>query len=150
MVGIPRYRLPREVIDREVSMIEALGVEIRYNTRFGKDITKEALDKEGYEAYFIAIGAHRAWTLGIKGEKDFPKVIEAVHFLRDVALGDRQCPGKHVVVVGGGNVAIDAARTSLRLGAEQVTIAYRRTRDQMPADVEEVEQAEEEGIEFSF
>nr|WP_319490488.1 NAD(P)-binding protein [uncultured Desulfobacter sp.] len=150
MVGIPRYRLPREVIDREVSMIEALGVEIQYNTRFGKDITKEELDRQGFEAYFIAIGAHRAWTLDIEGEKDFPKVIEAVRFLRDVALGDRHCPGKNVVVVGGGNVAIDAARTSLRLGAENVTIAYRRTRDQMPADVEEVEQAEEEGIEFSF
>lgn len=150
MVGIPRYRLPREVIDREVAMIEALGVEIQYNTRFGKDITKEELDKDGFEAYFIAIGAHRAWTLDIEGEKDFPKVIEAVRFLRDVALGDLRCPGKNVVVVGGGNVAIDAARTSLRLGAEHVTIAYRRTRDQMPADVEEVEQAEEEGVEFSF
>ena len=145
MVGIPRYRLPREVIDREVAMIEALGVEICYNTRFGVDVTKEDLDRQGYEAYFIAIGAHKAWTLDIKGEKDFPKVIEAIRFLRDVALGDRHCPGSHVVVVGGGNVAIDAARTSLRLGAERVTIAYRRTRDQMPADVEEVEQAEEEG-----
>ncbi len=150
MVGIPRYRLPREVIDREVAMIEALGVEIQYNTRFGRDVTKEALDREGFEAYFIAIGAHKAWTLGIEGEKEFPQVIEAVRFLRDVALGDRHCPGKDVVVVGGGNVAIDAARTSLRLGAGHVTIAYRRTRDQMPADVEEVEQAEEEGIEFSF
>lgn len=150
MVGIPRYRLPKEVIDREVAMIEALGVEIQYNIRFGRDVTKAALDREGFGAYFIAIGAHRAWTLNIEGEKEFPKVIEAVRFLRDVALGDSHCPGKNVVVVGGGNVAIDAARTSLRLGAEHVTIAYRRTRDQMPADVEEVEQAEEEGIEFSF
>ncbi len=150
MVGIPRYRLPREVIDREVAMIEALGVEILYNTRFGQDITKPELDKQGYGAYFIAIGAHKAWDLDIEGEKEFPKVIEAVRFLRDVALGERHCPGNHVVVIGGGNVAIDAARTSLRLGAERVTIAYRRTRDQMPADVEEVEQAEEEGIEFSF
>ncbi|WP_299981733.1 NAD(P)-binding protein [Desulfobacula sp.] len=150
MVGIPRYRLPREVIDREVAMIEDLGVEFSYSTRFGKDVTFEELKKEGYEAFFIAIGAHKSWDLGIKGEKEFPKVFDAVKFLKDVALGEHHVPGKHVVVIGGGNVAIDAARTSLRLGAETVTIAYRRSRTQMPADIEEVEQAEEEGIEFAF
>ncbi len=150
MVGIPRYRLPREVIDREVAMIEDLGVEISYNTRFGTDVTLDELKKEGYEAFFIAIGAHKAWAMDIKGEKEFPKVFDSVAFLKDVALGDHHAPGKHVVVVGGGNVAIDAARTSLRLGADKVTIAYRRSRNQMPADIEEVEQAEEEGIEFSF
>ncbi|MBC2705405.1 NAD(P)-binding protein [Desulfobacula sp.] len=150
MVGIPRYRLPREVIDREVAMIEDLGVEFSYNTRFGKDVSFEQLKKEGYEAFFIAIGAHKSWDLGIKGEKDFPKVFDAVEFLKDVALGEHHVPGKHVVVIGGGNVAIDAARTSLRLGAERVSIAYRRSRTQMPADIEEVEQAEEEGIEFAF
>jgi NADPH-dependent glutamate synthase beta subunit-like oxidoreductase/ferredoxin len=150
MVGIPRYRLPREVIDREVAMIEELGVEFSYNTRFGRDITFEELKKQGVDAFFIAIGAHKAWEIGIKGETDFPKVLDAIQFLKDVALGDHHAPGKHVVVIGGGNVAIDAARTSLRLGAQKVTIAYRRSRDQMPADIEEVEQAEEEGIEFSF
>ena len=150
MVGIPRYRLPREVIDREVAMIEDLGVEISYNTRFGVDVTYEELKKEGVDAFFIAIGAHKAWAMDIKGEKEFPNVIDSVEFLKDVALGDHHAPGKNVVVVGGGNVAIDAARTSLRLGADKVTIAYRRSRAQMPADIEEVEQAEEEGIEFSF
>jgi NADPH-dependent glutamate synthase beta subunit-like oxidoreductase len=150
MVGIPRYRLPREVIDREVAMIEDLGVEFSYNTRFGKDVTFEELKKQGADAFFIAIGAHKAWDVGIEGEKEFPKVFDAVKFLKDVALGDHHAPGKHVVVIGGGNVAIDAARTSLRLGAEGVTIAYRRSRTQMPADIEEVEQAEEEGIEFAF
>ncbi|CCK78566.1 MULTISPECIES: NAD(P)-binding protein [Desulfobacula] len=150
MVGIPRYRLPREVIDREVAMIEELGVQISYNTRFGKDVTFDALKKEGYDAFFIAIGAHKSWSLDIKGEKDFPKVLDAVTFLKDVALGNHHAPGRHVVIVGGGNVAIDAARTSLRLGAQKVTIAYRRSRNQMPADIEEVEQAQEEGIEFSF
>jgi NADPH-dependent glutamate synthase beta subunit-like oxidoreductase len=150
MVGIPRYRLPREVIDREVAMIEELGVEFLYNTRFGKDVTLDGLKQEGFDAFFIAIGAHKAWELGLEGEKDYPKVLEAVAFLKDVALGDHHAPGKQVVVIGGGNVAIDAARTSLRLGAQRVTIAYRRSRDQMPADIEEVEQAEEEGIEFSF
>lgn len=150
MVGIPRYRLPREVIDREVAMIEDLGVEISYNTRFGVDVTFDALKDDGYEAFFIAIGAHKAWAMDIKGEKEFPGVFDSVAFLKDVALGDHHAPGKHVVVVGGGNVAIDAARTSLRLGADKVTVAYRRSRNQMPADIEEVEQAEEEGIEFSF
>jgi NADPH-dependent glutamate synthase beta subunit-like oxidoreductase len=150
MVGIPRYRLPREVIDREVAMIEELGVEFSYNTRFGKDVTFDELKKQGVEAFFIAVGAHKSWDLGIKGEKEFPKVFDAIKFLKDVALGDHHVPGKHVIVIGGGNVAIDAARTSLRLGAQKVTIAYRRSRTQMPADIEEVEQAEEEGIEFAF
>ena len=150
MVGIPRYRLPREVIDREVAMIEELGVEFCYNTRFGKDVTLDELKQEGMDAFFIAIGAHKARTLGIKGEKNFPKVLDAIKFLKDVALGDHHAPGNNVIIVGGGNVAIDAARTSLRLGARKVTIAYRRSRNQMPADIEEVEQAEEEGIEFSF
>ncbi|WP_300455378.1 FAD-dependent oxidoreductase [Desulfobacula sp.] len=150
MVAIPRYRLPKEVIDREVAMIEDLGVQISYNTRFGVDVTFDELKKQGVDAFFIAIGAHKSWSLDIKGEKEFPGVLDAVTFLQDVALGDYHTPGQHVVVVGGGNVAIDAARTSLRLGARKVTIAYRRSRNQMPADIEEVEQAEEEGIEFSF
>lgn len=150
MVGIPRYRLPREVIDREVAMIEKLGVEFSYNTRFGQDVTFEELKKEGFEAFFIAIGAHKSWGMDITGEKEFKGVFDAVTLLRDVALGDHHAPGENVVVIGGGNVAIDAARTSLRLGAQKVTIAYRRSRNQMPADIEEVEQAEEEGIEFSF
>lgn len=150
MVGIPRYRLPREVIDREVGMLEDLGVEFQFNTRFGKDITLDELKADGYEAFFIAIGAHSSYKLGLPGEDDYEGVIEAVDFLRRVALGDRRLPGKKVVVIGGGNVAIDAARTCLRLGSEEVNMAYRRTRHEMPADEEEVEQAEEEGIRFSF
>ncbi|UCD77926.1 MAG: FAD-dependent oxidoreductase [Desulfobacterales bacterium] len=150
LLGIPRYRLPREVIDREVVMLKNLGIEFQFNTRFGKDVTLKQLKKEGFEAFFLAIGAHNSFKLGVPGEKDFPQVIEAVDFLRKVALGDRQVPGKHAVVIGGGNVAIDAARTCLRLGCESVTLAYRRTRSEMPADTEEVEQAEEEGIRFEF
>jgi NADPH-dependent glutamate synthase beta subunit-like oxidoreductase len=150
MLGIPRYRLPREVIDREAAMLEDLGVQFRYNTRYGKDITLESLTSEGFAAVFIAIGAHHSFKLNIPGEADFPQVIESIDLLRRVALGDRHLPGKHAVIVGGGNVAIDAARTCLRLGCEEVTIAYRRTRAEMPADVEEVEQAEDEGIHMSF
>jgi NADPH-dependent glutamate synthase beta subunit-like oxidoreductase/ferredoxin len=150
LLGIPRYRLPREVIDREVAMLQDLGVEFSFNTRLGQDVTLEDLQREGYAAYLMAIGAHKAYSLGIPGEDDFPQVLDAIGFLRDVALGNRSVPGKKVVVIGGGNVAIDAARTSLRLGAESVILAYRRTRHEMPADEEEVEHAEEEGVEMRF
>jgi NADPH-dependent glutamate synthase beta subunit-like oxidoreductase len=150
LLGIPRYRLPREVIDREVAMLKDLGVEFHFNTRFGQDVNLEQLKKEGFDAFFFAIGAHKSFKLGVPGETEFPQVIEAIAFLRGVALGDRQVPGKRVVVIGGGNVAIDAARTCLRLGCESVTLAYRRTRSEMPADVDEIEQAEEEGIQFQF
>jgi putative selenate reductase YgfK subunit len=150
MVGIPRYRLPREVIDREVAMLEDLGVTFHFNTSFGTDITAEGLKSQGFDALFLAIGAHKAFKLGIPGERDFPQVIDAIDLLLKVALGHRKVPGKKVVIIGGGNVAIDAARTCLRLGSDEVTIAYRRTRAEMPADEEEVEQAEEEGVIFSF
>ncbi len=150
LLGIPRYRLPREIIDREVAILQDLGVEFHFNNRFGKDVTLEQLKTEGFEAFFVAIGAHSAFKLGIPGEENCPHVLEAIDFLRDVALGNRQIPGKRVVVIGGGNVAIDAARTCLRLGCDDVTIAYRRTRAEMPADHEEVEQAEEEGIQLAF
>jgi len=150
LLGIPRYRLPREVIDREVAMLQDLGVEFSFNTRLGKDVFVADLQKEGYDAFLLAIGAHKAYTLGIPGENDFPQVLDAIGFLRDVALGNRTVPGKKVIVIGGGNVAIDAARTSLRLGAESVILAYRRTRHEMPADEEEVEHAEEEGVEMRF
>jgi NADPH-dependent glutamate synthase beta subunit-like oxidoreductase len=150
MLGIPRYRLPREVIDREVAMLEDLGVEFRFNTRYGKDLTLAGLKGGGFDAVFLAIGAHQSFRLNIPGENDFPQVIQAVDLLRRVALGDRRIPGKRAIILGGGNVAIDAARTCLRLGSEEVTLAYRRTRAEMPADVEEVEQAEDEGIHMSF
>ena len=150
LLGIPRYRLPREIIDREVEMLRNLGVEFSFDTRFGTDITFDQLKAEGFAAFFFAIGAHLSFQLNIPGEKDFSQVIEAVDFLRQVALGDRHPPGKKVIVIGGGNVAIDAARTCLRLGCESVVLAYRRTRAEMPADIEEIEQAEEEGARFEF
>jgi NADPH-dependent glutamate synthase beta subunit-like oxidoreductase len=145
-VGIPRYRLPREVIDREVAFIEELGVEFRFNTRLGRDTTMEKLRQEGFEAFFISTGAHASLDLGVKGEKNFPQVIDAITFLRNVTRGDRHVPGKRAAVIGGGNVAIDAARTLIRLGCEDVQLVYRRTRSEMPANVEEVKQAEEEGV----
>ena len=150
MVGIPRYRLPREVIDREVNMIEELGVELRLNTRLGDDVTIRELEEEGFEVFLLAVGAHGSYKLMIPGEEDYSQVLSAVDYLRRVSLGDHRMPGKRVAVVGGGNVAIDAARTSLRLGCEEVSILYRRTHDQMPAHEEEVIEAEEEGVQFSY
>jgi len=150
MVGIPRYRLPREVIDREVAMIEALGVEFRLNTRFGKDVSLDQLKAEGFEAFLMAIGAHGSYKLGIEGEESYPSVIDALTLLRRVALGDRRKPGNRVAVLGGGNTAIDTARTCIRLGCEEVSIIYRRSRSDMPANEEEVQQAEEERVRFSF
>lgn len=150
LLGIPRYRLPREIIDREVAMLKELGVDFKFNNRFGRDTSLETLKSEGFEAFFFAIGAHNTFSLNIPGEMDCPQVWESIDFLRRVALGDREVPGKKIIVIGGGNVAIDAARTCLRLGCEEVSIAYRRTRSEMPADVEEIEQVEEEGVRFTF
>ena len=150
MVGIPRYRLPREVIDREVAFIEELGVEFRFNTWLGHDTTIDQLRSEGFEAFFVATGAHSCFEMGVKGERDFPQVIGAITFLNNVAMGERHIPGRRTAVIGGGNVAIDAARTLIRLGCEDVILLYRRTRSEMPANVEEVKQAEEEGVRLAF
>jgi NADPH-dependent glutamate synthase beta subunit-like oxidoreductase len=150
MVGIPRYRLPREVIDREVAMIEELGVSFRLNTRLGRETTLAALREEGFLAFFIAVGAHASHRLAIPGEEAFPQVMDAVELLRDVASGRRHAPGRRVGVVGGGNVAIDAARTLIRLGCQEVMLLYRRSREEMPANPEEILQAEEEGVCFEF
>jgi len=150
LLGIPRYRLPCRVIDLEVTMLEELGVDFCFNTTFGKDVTLDSLTAEGFEAFFFAIGAHKSFKLNIPGETDYPQVTQAIDLLRRVALGDWKIPGENVVIIGGGNVAIDAARTCIRLGCQEVMMAYRRERTEMPADVEEVEQAEEEGVRISF
>jgi NADPH-dependent glutamate synthase beta subunit-like oxidoreductase len=150
MVGIPRYRLPREVIDREVDMIRELGVEIQFNTRFGWRVHMNQLRKEGFGAFLFTIGAHKCSPMRVPGENDFAEVYTAVSFLREVALGDREKPGDKVLIIGGGNVAIDSARTCVRLGCKDVMLVYRRTRAEMPADAEEIEHAEEEGVQMNF
>jgi len=147
-VGIPEYRLPKEALKAEIRSIERLGVKIITNTRVGQDITLEELRRQGYEAFFVAIGAHKSQKLGIPGE-EIRGVVHGTDFLRQVALGDNvSVKGKRVAVVGAGNVAIDAARTALRLGARDVTIIYRRRREEMPALPEEIEEAEREGVKF--
>ncbi len=145
-VGIPQYRLPRVVLDTEVRRLNQMGVEIRTNTQV---VSLDLLFDMGYKAIFVTIGAHRSLRLGIAGE-DTPGVIDGATFLREVNLGLKPSLGEKVAVVGGGNVAIDAARTALRLGARKVTILYRRSRVEMPADPVEVEQALEEGINIMF
>ncbi len=150
LVGIPRYRLPAEVIQKETALIESLGVEFRFNTRFGRDTSLARLKAEGFKALFLAVGAHASMEPELAGAGDFSGVRNAVDLLREVALGLRRPPGERAAVIGGGNVAIDAARTCLRLGCRAVTVVYRRTREDMPAALEEIEQAEEEGVRFEF
>ncbi|MBE0431673.1 MAG: formate dehydrogenase subunit alpha [Dehalococcoidia bacterium] len=145
-VGIPEYRLPRNILRDEIREIEACGVEIRLNTRI------ESLDDlfdQGCHAVFVAIGAHEEMKLGVEGE-DMPGVMGCVEFLRRFNLGEKLTIGNRVGVIGGGNVAVDSARAALRLGARSVTIFYRRTKNEMPAQSEEVEQALEEGVEIVF
>jgi NADH-quinone oxidoreductase subunit F len=140
-VGIPAYRLPRKVLDDEIAEVERVGVTIRTNAPV---ISLEELQGQGFDAIFLAVGAHRGQRTGAEGEEGV--VTEAVTLLRQVALGGDVSVGQRVAVIGGGNAAIDAARTSLRLGASEVTILYRRTRQEMPALDEEVNEAEEEGV----
>jgi NADH-quinone oxidoreductase subunit F len=142
--AIPAYRLPRETLAREIRMIENLGARIRTETRLGTDFTLDELRTDGYEAVFLGLGAPQSLPLEVPGA-DGESVVPAGEFLRQYNVRGSVPVGKKVLVVGGGNAAIDAARTALRLGAE-VTIIYRRTRDQMPAYAEEIEEAVSEGV----
>jgi NADPH-dependent glutamate synthase beta subunit-like oxidoreductase len=142
--GIPAYRLPPDVLNREIDDIKKVGVNIVTGTRVD---SIDSLHKKGYEAIFLAIGAHQGVKMGIPGE-DADGVIECVDFLRDVSLGKHVELGSKVGVIGGGNAAIDASRTALRLGAKEVTILYRRTQDEMPASPEEIEEALKEGVQM--
>lgn len=148
-VGIPDYRLPKDILRKEISILEDFGIEIKLNTPLGENLTIEDLKNNGYEAIFIAVGAHISLKLEIPGE-DLKGVYHGVEFLRRVNLGEKVEVGEKVVVVGGGNAAIDAARTVYRLGAKEVTIVYRRSRAEMPANEEEIEEAEKEGIKIFY
>jgi NADH-quinone oxidoreductase subunit F len=143
--AIPAYRLPREELGREISMIQEMGVTLECNKALGRDFTLQGLRDDGYEAVFLGVGAPQGALIGVPGE-DGQGVTEALSFLKTYNVDGTVEVGKHVAVIGGGNSAIDAARTALRLGAEDVTILYRRTRAQMPAWAEEIDAAEEERI----
>ena len=148
-VGIPSYRLPKDILKKEIAEIEKIGVKIKTGIKVGQDVTFDTLFKEGYKAIFVATGAHKDLELGIEGE-DMENVMGAVNFLRQANLGKINKVKGRVAVVGGGNAAIDAARTALRLGADEVSIVYRRRREDMPAHPEEIIQAEKEGIRIHF
>jgi 2-oxoacid:acceptor oxidoreductase delta subunit (pyruvate/2-ketoisovalerate family) len=144
--GIPEYRLPKRILAREIDRIRSLGVEFRCDTRVGGELPFEGI--QAHDAVFVATGVHRSRPLGIPGE-DLAGVRAGLEFLAEVNRGGRPAIGRRVVVVGGGNTAMDCARTAVRLGAE-VTVLYRRSREEMPANREEVEEAIHEGVGFEF
>ncbi len=146
--GIPRFRLPADILDAEIARIAELGVEIKCNTKVGKDISLEDLKKD-YQAVYVGIGAHTGRKLGIDGD-DSENVIDGIEFLNRINSDQEVDVGNNVVVIGGGNTAIDAVRVSKRLGAKEVTLLYRRTVNEMPADAHEIKAAEEEGVKFHF
>lgn len=156
--GIPDYRLPQDILDRDIANILALGVDVKTESVLGEDFTLDGLLNDGFQAVFLATGALLGYDMRVEGE-DLKGVLRGVDFLRDVAqkmsanpsfLGKPSKIGAKVAIIGGGNTAIDASRTALRLGAEDVTIIYRRSRVEMPATDWEIEEAEEEGVNIHF
>ncbi len=145
-VGIPAYRLPREILDSEIKEIEDVGVKIKTSIKIE---SLDSLLQQGYNAVFLGLGAHKGTKMGVEGE-DSPGVIDGVTFLRQTSLGEKVKIGKKIAIIGGGNAAIDCSRTALRLGATEVSIIYRRTRDEMPAAHEEIEEALHEGVKITF
>jgi heterodisulfide reductase subunit A-like polyferredoxin len=146
-VGIPEYRLPRDILNLEIGIIEKMGVTIKTGVEFGKDITLDSLKAEGFKALFLAIGLHGGRRLGVENE-DADGVLQGVDFLRDAALGKEVRIGKEVIVVGGGNVAIDVALTAKRKGAQKVTLVCLEKREEMPAWEHEIQEALESDIEI--
>jgi len=147
--GIPEYRLPKRLLDAELEPLWKMGVELKTNTAMGPDCSIDSLLAEGYDAVFIGIGAHESNSMRVPGE-DLKGVLPVVEYLREVALGNPPDIGDRVAVIGGGFSAMDAARVSIRLGAKEVTVIYRRTQKEMPAHEIEVRDAQEEGVNFVF
>jgi NADPH-dependent glutamate synthase beta subunit-like oxidoreductase len=147
-VGIPEYRLPKDLLEEEIMDLQKFGIKFKTNVEFGKDQTYDDLMHSGYDAILIAHGAHAAKWIGIPGE-DLPGSIHAVDFLRDVALGKEVNIGPKVIVVGGGDVAIDAVRVSTRLGCD-AKIVYRRSLEEMPATKEEIDETMNEDIPINY
>ncbi len=147
--GIPEYRLPKAVLDFEIDGTLGLGVETECNVKLGRDFTLQDLRAQGFEAIFLAIGAWKSSPMRVEGE-DCDGALAGIEFLEKEGLNADNPIGDRVAIIGGGNTAIDVARTALRLGAKEVTIVYRRTRKEMPAEWYEIEEAEHEGIKFHF
>ncbi len=150
-VAIPDFRLPRKVIEKEIAYIAKRGVEIKYNTPINVNFTIEDLKKDGYQAVFIAAGAQKSQSIGIPGElEDIEGFYYGLRFLRDIKFSKPVRIGRRVAVIGGGNVALDAARTALRIGADEATIYYRRSREEMPVTEVEYDEALAEGVQVNF
>lgn len=147
-LGIPSFRLEKDVIKAEIKVLKDLGVKFKTGVEVGKDITLDKLRKDGFKAIYLAVGASKGAKVGCPGD-DLDGVFTGIDFLREVNLGNKPMIGKAVAVIGGGNVAIDVARAAVRLGAK-TTIVYRRDRDAMPAADDEIEEAIEEGVKFKF
>lgn len=146
--GIPEYRLPKALLEREVSLIAGLCREVRLGEVLGRDFSLDEL-KEQYDAVFVGLGSQSAQGMGLEKE-DLPGILTGIDFLRSVEEGNPPTLGRRVAVVGGGNTAMDAARTALRMGVEEVNVVYRRSRNEMPASPIEIEEAEEEGVRFHY
>jgi heterodisulfide reductase subunit A len=147
--GIPEFRLSEGILDSELTTIGECGIKIETGKAFGKDLTHEGLEKEGYKAFYLAVGAWKGLELDMEGES-LENVYTAIDFLKRVKCGEKIETGNKVLVVGGGNSAMDAARTAVRLGAKEVSIVYRRSREEMPAHPIEIEGAEQEGVKLLF
>jgi len=149
-IGIPAYRLPREILKAEIDNIQRLGVEIKLNTPVGKQgLSLKEIREQGFKAIFLAVGAHKSGKLAIPNDET-EGVVDGISWLKEINMGKGVRVAEKVVVIGGGNVAIDSARMALRLGAKEVSIVYRRSKEEMPALREEVEEAEKEGIKIRY
>ena len=148
-LGIPSFRLEKDVLNAEIDILKEMGVEFRCGVEVGKDVTIQQLRGEGYKGFYLAIGAQKSAKLHIPGE-ELEGVLGGVDFLREVNLGNKPDIGRRCAVIGGGNVAMDVCRSAVRLGAEETYVLYRRSEAEMPADPEEVREAMEEGVKFRF
>ena len=148
-LGIPNFRLEKDVLNAEIDILKEMGVEFKCGVEVGKDVTIQQLREQGYKGFYLAIGAQKSAKLKLPGE-DLAGVFGGVDFLREVNLGRKPEIGKNCAVIGGGNVAMDVCRTAVRLGAENTYVIYRRTQAEMPADKDEVAEAMEEGVQFRF
>ncbi len=150
-VGIPKYRLPQEFLDKEIGYTLSTGIDYKLNQRLGTDFTIQDLFEQDFKTVFIAVGAHRGQNIGLPGSDDDLKgFYDGVKFLRDVALGNKIDIGNKVIIEGGGNVAVDCCRTAIRLGCKEVVVVYRRSKEQMPAALYEIDTAVKEGVRFDF
>lgn len=148
-LGIPSFRLEKDVLNAEIDILKEMGIEFRCGVEVGKDVTIQQLRDEGYKGFYLAIGAQKSAKLHIPGE-ELEGVLGGVDFLREVNLGNKPDIGRRCAVIGGGNVAMDVCRSAVRLGAEETYVFYRRSEAEMPADPEEVREAMEEGVKFRF